>query len=323
MNKNKIEKLDEFVCKSGIPRMSLSGKKKQEIVEYEFELINKRNVNLINPERFSDKIVWYKLFYNNKNFEQYVCKVKLKDFINETIGSGYTAKLYGAWDSVDEIDWDSLPKSFVLKSNCSSFGNNILFIEDKYRVNFEKIKEEVSPWLDFRNTAINSFSRAYYCVKPMIMAEELLGEIRNQPVDYKIFCFYGVPTFSYSAFEHFDNGKAQSSKIAFYDMDWNILPVIYKKSQCVPVEQPKHFEEMKEIAAKLSKNLPFVRVDFYDTDDRLLVGEMTFYSGDMANKFTPDAFDFEMGKKFVLPKKSRPHSIIKPKYFNGVKLKYK
>lgn len=302
--------------------MALSAKKKQEIVEYEFELINRRKANLINPKRFSDKIVWYKLFYKNKDFEKYVCKVKLKDFIDDVVGHGYTARLYGAWENVDDIDWDALPKSFVLKSNCSSFGNNIIFVEDKNKEDFEKIKEKVRPWLDFRNTAINSFSRAYYYVKPMIMAEELLGVIRKQPVDYKIFCFNGVPAYSYSAFEHFDNGKAKSSKIAFYDMEWNMLPVMYKKSQCIPVEKPKHFEEMKKIASQLSKNIPFVRIDFYDTDDRLLVGEMTFYSGDMANKFTPDAFDFEIGKKFVLPKKSKPYSIIKPKYFKGTKWKY-
>lgn len=318
--KSNVEKLDEFVCKSGMPRMSLSSSNKQKIVEYEFEIINKRKVNLNNPERFSDKIVWYKLFYKNKDFEKYVCKAKFKDFVRQTVGEGYTAKLYGAWDSVDKIDWNSLPKTFVLKSNCSSFGNNILFIEDKEKEDFEQLKEKMRSWLDFRNTAINSFSRAYYSVKPKIMAEELLGEIRKQPVDYKIFCFNGVPTYFYSAFEHFDNGIAQSSKIAFYDMNWNMLPVIYKKSQCIPVDKPKHFEEMKEIAAKLSKNIPFVRVDFYDTDDRLLIGEMTFYSGDMANKFTPDAFDFEMGKKFVLPKKAKPYSVIKPKYFKGMKL---
>lgn len=313
------EKIEEFVWKYGLQRMMLPSKKKQEIVEYQFEIKNNRKVDLDNPKRFSDKIIWYKLFYKNNDFEKYVCKVKFKDFVKETIGDGYTAKLYGAWTNVDDIDWDSLPKSFVLKSNCSSFGNNILFVENKDEENIEELKEKVRPWLDFKNTAINSYSRAYYYVTPKIMAEELLGEIKEQPVDYKIFCFDGVPTYSYSAFEHFDNGVAQSSKIAMYDMDWNVLPVIYKSSQCIPVKKPPHFEKMKEIAAKLSKDIPFVRVDFYDTDDRLLIGEMTFYSGDMANKFTPDVFDFEMGKHFQLPKKSKPYCRFRPKLFKMIK----
>lgn len=301
------EKIEQFVWKHGLQRMMLPSTMKQEVVEYQFELQNKRKVDLDNPKRFSDKIIWYKLFYKNKNFEKLVCKERFKDFVKETVGDGYTAKLYGAWTNVDDIDWDSLPKRFVLKSNCSSFGSNIIFVENKDEENIEELKVKMRPWLDFKNTAVNSYSRAYYYVTPKIMAEELLGEIRKQPVDYKIFCFYGEPTYCYSAFEHFDNGVAQSSKIAMYNMDWNVLPVMYKKSQCVPVEKPKHFEEMKEIAAKLSKGIPFVRVDFYDTDDRLLLGEMTLYSGGLANRFTPDAFDFEMGSHFVLPKKKKQH----------------
>lgn len=307
-----IEKYNNKVCLSKKQMMTLLSSRKQLMVEFQFELINKRKPDLINPKRFSDKIAWYELFYGNKNFKNYVCKVEFKKFVKQTVGDGYTAKLYGAWKNVEDIDWNSLPKTFVLKSNCSSFGRNIRFIEDKEKVDFEELKEELKQWLDFRNTTVNSFGRAYYSVTPKIMAEELLGEIKEQPIDYKFFCFDGVPTYAYSAFEHFDNGVAQSSKIAFYDMSWNTLPVFYKKSPCAPVEKPKHFEEMKEIAAKLSKNIPFVRVDFYDTEEKPLVGEMTFYSGGFTNKFTPDAFDFEMGKHFVLPKKSKPYSRFRP-----------
>ena len=307
----KIKKLDEYVCKSKFPIMLLSSRNKVRIVEYEFELLNDRKINLKNPERFSDKVVWYELFYKNKRFKKFVSKDELKKYVKDTVGDGYTANTYGVWKNVDDIEWDSLPKSFVLKSNCSSFGNNILFVDDKSKVDFNEIKEKISPWLDFRNTAINTFARSYYSVTPKIMAEELIGEINKQPIDYKIFCFNGVPTYSYSAFEHFNNGIAQSSKIAFYDMNWNVLPVFYKKSPCVPVERPEHFDLMKDIATKLSKGIPFVRVDFYETDEKPLVGEMTFYSGGKVNKFTPDLFDFEMGKHFVLPKKSNPCSKLR------------
>lgn len=314
-----------YVTTSGsIPKMVLSNHTREKLLQYHYgRSHNGKKINLKNPERFSEKIAWYKLFYDNKDFEKYLCKIKFKDFVRETVGDGYTAKLYGAWTNVDDIDWDALPKSFVLKSNCSSFGRNIIFIEDKDTVDFEELKKTIVRWLDYRLEAVNGYSRGYYYVTPQIFAEELLGEIKEQPVDYKIFCFDGVPTYSYSAFEHFDNGVAQSSKIAMYDMDWNVLPVIYKNSQCVPVEKPKHFEEMKQIAAKLSKDIPFVRVDFYDTDDRLLIGEMTFYSGGLDLYFTPDIFDFEMGKHFVLPKKSKSHRMFRKGLQKTIKVKYK
>ena len=305
--KEKYNWFFEVVETKKIPKFMLSNFEREFLVKYVSENFFNRELNIKNPERFSDKIVWYEMYYNNKELKNIICKVAFKDFVKERIGEGYTARLYGAWDNVEDISWDYLPKSFVLKSSCSSFGKNILFIDDKDSVSFEEIKKKVKPWLDCRNTAMNSYGQAYYYVTPKIMAEEYVGEIKNQPVDYKIFCFDGVPTYCYSAFEHFDNGVAQSSKIAFYDLEWNVLPVRYKKSQCIPVEKPKHFEEMKEIAAKLSKGIPFVRVDFYDTDDRLLLGEMTLYSGGLTNKFTPDAFDFEMGRHFVLPKKKKQH----------------
>ena len=314
-NRERIKKFDEFVCLSGFPRMLLPSKIKQSIVEYEIDVLNNRKIDFDSPERFSDKVVYYSLFYKNKELKNFVDKEKLKEVVRLKIGEGYTAKTYASWKNIDDLDWESLPSSFVLKSNCSSFGRNIKFIDDKEKVNFVELKEELKQWLDFRNTTVNSFSRAYYSVTPKIMAEELLGEIKEQPIDYKFFCFDGVPTYAYSAFEHFDNGVAQSSKIAFYDMQWNTLPVFYKQSPCVPVEKPKHFEKMKEIATKLSQGLPFVRVDFYDTEEKPLVGEMTFYSGGFLNKFTPDAFDFEMGKHFVLPKKSKPYSMFRPSLY--------
>lgn len=294
-----------------IPKMVLSNYTREKLLQYHYGLShNGRQINLKNPKTFTEKIAWYKLFYDNKNFENYLCKIKFKDFVKEKLGEGHTAKLYGAWMSVDDIDWDKLPNSFVLKSNCSSFGRNIIFVEDKNSLDIEKTKKEMMRWLDYRVEGVNGYSRGYYYVTPQIYAEELIGEIKEQPIDYKFFCFDGVPTYCYSAFEHFTNGVAQSSKIAIYDINWNVLPVIYKKSQCVPVEKPKHFDEMIEAAKILSKDLPFVRVDFYDLKNTFYVGELTFYSGGLDCCFTPESFNYEMGKHFVLPKKSKTHRIF-------------
>lgn len=297
--------LNRIVEKNYIPRMSLSAKSREKLIAYNFKRMNGRALDYENPKRFSDKIVWYMTFYENKDFARMLCKVDFKEYIKEKIGDGHTAKLYGSWERVEDIDWDSLPDSFVLKSNCSSFGNNIIFVENKNDIDFEKLKQKLKPWLDFRTSAINSFARGYYHIKPKIFAEEIIGDAKAQPVDYKLFCFNGVPTYAYSAFEHFCDGKPQSSKIAIYDMNWNVLPVKYKKSENMPVEKPKHFDEMVKAAEILSKDIPFVRIDFYDTDKTFYLGEMTFYSGGLSNSFTPDSFDFEMGEKFILPPKQR------------------
>lgn len=303
--------LYKLTQKNIIPRIILPGWLKVILTKFLYEGRNQKKIDLDNPKTFTEKIVWYKLFYDNPEFEKYICKIKIKDFVKDTIGDGHTAKLYGAWTRVEDIDWDSLPHSFVIKSNCSSFGRDIIFVDNKDDVDFDSIKPQLQQMLDYKRTGVNSLSRGYYYVTPMIMAEELLGEIKEQPVDYKIFCFDGVPTYAYSAYEHFADGVAQSSKIALYDTDWNVLPVSYKNSEIQPVEKPKHFAEMLDAAAKLSKGLPFVRVDFYDTDEKIYVGEMTFYSGGLGCSFNPESFDFEMGEKFVLPKKTKAKMIIR------------
>lgn len=293
----------KYVEKKHIPKAILPNFLRVKLSKYIYENIHNRKLDLNNPKRFSEKIVWYMLFYDNKDFKNILCKAEFKDYVKDKIGEGYTAKLYGAWTNVDDIDWESLPESFVLKSNCNSFGRCIKFIDNKNEIDFEKLKDEIRPWIS--NVGLYSFARGYYEVVPKIMAEEMLGEARNQPIDYKFFCFNGVPTYCYSAFEHFDNGVAQSSKIAFYDSEWNALPVKYKKSQCIPVDKPIHFDEMKEVAKTLSKDFPFVRVDFYDSNEKFYVGELTFYSGSMSNSYTPDSFDYEMGSFFELPPKQR------------------
>lgn len=305
---NPIWWLYRIVEKNKIPKAFLSNFEREALIKFIFKFNNGRKLELKNPKRFSEKIIWYMLYYKNENLSNMICKVNVKEYVKDKIGDGHTAKLYGAWNDVNKIDWESLPQSFVLKSNCNSFGRCIKFIDNKDEIDFEELKKEVGSWIF--NPGLYSFSRGYYDIEPLLMAEEILGRARSQPIDYKIFCFNGVPTYCYSAFEHFDNGKAQSSKIAFYDMEWNQLPVQYKESECVPVEKPKHLDEMVEYAKKLSEGLPFVRVDFYDTD-KVYVGELTFYSGSMNNKFTPDSFDFEMGEHFVLPKKNKLHRKIK------------
>lgn len=295
--------LNKYVENNSIPKASLSDCLRKRLASYTFEKVSNRKINLNDPKRFSEKIVWYMLFYDNPILSEIICKVSFKDYVKNKIGSGHTAELYGAWEDVTQIDWENLPKSFILKSNCSSFGRCIKFVDNKEEVDFDRIKPEINSWL--RNMGLYSYGRGYYKITPKIFAEEIIGDVRQQPVDYKFFCFDGKPAYCYSAFEHFSNGKPQSSKIAFYDMEWNQLPVRYKTSEVVSVAKPKHFAEMKKAAEVLSEGFPFVRVDFYDTEDKFYVGELTFYSGSMFNSFTPDAFDFELGSKFVLPPKQK------------------
>jgi len=253
-----------------------------------------------NPILFTEKIVWYKLFYNKPNLINIVDKFLFKQYIKEKLGEGYTIPLYGVWSSIDLLkrDWEKLPREFVLKSTLQSDGKFIKVIHDKNSVDLSVLLKELREWLEPRKTLIHSFCRAYYKGVPRILAEKYMAQVDNQLYDYKVFCFNGRPCYNYVATDHF---PGQLSHISFYDLAWNKLDVHYGKHPNCDVAPPKHYKEMLKISEKLSREFPFIRIDFFEAD-KLYLAEMTLYPGGGTSPIYPKSFNKEMGDLFVLPK---------------------
>lgn len=207
------------------------------------------------------------------------------------------------WTSIQDLenDWKNLPEEFILKSNICDNGRNIKVIHHKSNVNFAELKKELELWLNPFRTLINSYCNAYYATKPRIIAERYCENVANQLYDYKVFCFHGEPYCFYVATEHMSH-DGDNYPIGFYDLEWNLMDVQYGTHPQANMECPKHFNEMKAIARKHSEPFPFVRVDFFDTDDRLYMAEMTFYPGGGLTPYYPESFDMKLGKLFDLPK---------------------
>lgn len=254
-----------------------------------------------NPRLFTEKVVWYKLFYEREDMVRLVDKYLFKDYITEKLGEGWVIPLIGVWDSVDalEQDWNSLPEVFVLKSTLQSDGLCIKMIRKRSEIPFSDIKPEVSTWFQPKKTLINSFCRAYYDATPRVIAEEYKTEIDNQLYDYKVFCFDGEPACVYVATDHF---PGQLSHISFYDLNWNRLDVRYGEHPNCDVEKPREFEEMLRVARVLSEGFPFLRVDFFHTPEKLYVAELTLYPGGGQTPIYPEEFSLSLGDHFVLPK---------------------
>ena len=174
------------------------------------------DLDLSNPVSFNEKIQWLKLYYKHPDMHKIVCKYNFKKYIEKKAGKGYTVPLYGAWTDERNIDFDKLPRSFVLKSNCSSGGNFIKIIKDKSKINIAELRKELRSWLEPSKLMINSYCSAYWKVRPMILAEEYIEQLDGQVYDYKFFCFGGEPKFAYVATDHFEG---QISKISVYDLD--------------------------------------------------------------------------------------------------------
>lgn len=257
--------------------------------------------DLDSPRTFTEKIQWQKTRFKRQDIVRYVDKFLFKQLIKEKLGDGFTIPMYGAWTNVNDFRnaWDSLPEKFCLKSTLQSDGKYIKVIE-KSQTDLEELCNEVKEWLRPKNLLIHSFCSAYYKAVPRILAEEYMESVKDQLYDYKFFCFDGKPHCIYAATEHFQD---EFYPISFYDLEWGQMNVQYGNHRKDFIPKPLHFDEMKEIAFKLCQGFPFIRVDFFDTPNKLYVAELTFYPGGGLTPYHPEEFNEKLGNMLHLKNK--------------------
>jgi hypothetical protein len=202
-----------------------------------------RNLSLDNPKRYTEKLQWYKLYYRDPLMTQCADKYAVRDYIKSKGLSHINKKLYGVFDNADEINFDDLPKAFVMKTTNGS-GTN-LFCKDKSTFPIEKAKKTLTTWLA-RDVFSSGREWAYKNIEPKIVVEELL-EDENNPFDgindYKFLCFNGEPRYVV-----LDVDRHIAHKRNIYDMKWNFIDVTTdcpNLGDCIP--KPKGFNEMAEV----------------------------------------------------------------------------
>lgn len=257
-------------------------------------------LDLDDPKTFNQKLQWLKLNYADPVMSRCVDKCEFKRYIAEQIGEGYTVPLYGEWNNENDIDFDKLPSKFVFKSNVQSDGRHIIVVKNKEEINKDKLKTIMSSWLLKRNNLCSSYCNPYHNVEPKILAEEFIEGFDDSLIDYKFMCFNGKAEMLFVVV-----GRNKKMCVNFYDLNWNLLPFtrVYPNSN-YSVPKPKNYDLMLEIANKLAKPFPFVRVDFYESADakKVFVGELTFYPGGGYEAFQPLEWDYKLGSMIKLPK---------------------
>lgn len=250
--------------------------------------------SLKNPQRWTEKLQLYKMYYRNPVLHQCVDKYEVRKYVESKGCADNLVKLYGVWDHASEIDFSKLPASFVLKTTNGGGGEDVVLVRDKDKTDLvEKVRfldakrvKEVNGGREWAYTGIK---------KPRIIAEELLVNTENPEAgveDFKILCFNGQPWYIIV-----DKDRYIDHKRNFYTTSWERVSVTTDHEQFeTPYPKPKNFEEMMEVARKLSADFPFVRVDLYNIDGKIYFGELTFYPWTGYVQFTPDEFDFTLGK---------------------------
>lgn len=265
------------------------------------------NLNLEDPKTFNEKMQWLKLHDRNPIYTRMVDKYEAKTYVTEIIGSAYNVPSYGVWDSFNEIDFDSLPNSFVLKTTHDCGG--VVICKDKDAFDYNSAKANLEGRLK-TNFFWQGREWPYKNVRPRILAEKFL-EIRNDEkhftydvgqtpgiTDYKIMCFNGEP---YCCLVCLGRNSKEGLHENFYDNDWNLLPVKRSNPQYKGiVEKPNHFDEMLRIAKALSSGTRFLRVDFFENEGQLYIGELTFFPASGFGPFIPEEWDYKLGEMIDL-----------------------
>lgn len=265
-----------------------------------------RKLNLRDPKTFSEKLQWLKLYNRKAEYTQMVDKYAVKKYVADIIGEEYIIPTLGVWDSVDEIDFDSLPEKFVLKTTHAGGGNGVVICKDKSTFDIQKAKRKLrrsmksNPYLTLREWP-------YKNVKKRIIAEQFIEESgHNDLSDYKFFCFDGEPKYCQVI-----RDRNTKETIDFYDMEWNHMPFVglnpVAKHGMNPVAKPQHLSDMVMICRKLATGIPFSRIDLYVVNEKEYFGEITFYPASGLGEFTPNKWNVVLGQMIDLQAITPPH----------------
>lgn len=287
--KNKIE---EIIATRNPRRFKFLSDKTY--LSIKFKYIFGRKIDWDNPKTFNEKLQWLKVYNRNPQYTELVDKYEVKKYISKVLSEQYVIPTLGIWDSFDEIDFDSLPDQFVLK--CTHDSGGLVVCKDKKKLDVEEARRKINQSLQ-NNYYDSGREWPYKNVKPRIIAEQYMADNLR---DYKLFCFDGVPRMTLVCSERFTKDGLKED---FYDEAWNHLDVQRPThgNSTLPIQRPKQYELMKELAAKLSEKMPFARIDFYEIDEKVYFGEITFFPASGFEEFKPEEWDLKLGEWIKLP----------------------
>lgn len=256
-----------------------------------------KTLDLDNPKTMNEKLQWLKLYDRKPEYTQMVDKVLAKGYVASLIGEKYIIPTLGVWDHFKEIDFDKLPDQFVLKTNHSGGSTGVVICKDKKTLDKKAvgIKLEKSLKEDLSRSLVEW---PYRNIERKILAEKYLGD---DLIDYKFYCFNGDADVVMMCTER----ETGYPKFYFFDKDWK-LRRLNKRGKEAPegfsLPKPEGMDEMFTIASKLSKGLPYARIDLYNIEGKIYFGEITFFpSGGFDVNRLPES-DLYFGEKIILPK---------------------
>lgn len=252
------------------------------------------------PQNLSEKLMWLSRYWQHPLKTECADKYLVRDYVKKCGFDDILIPLYGVWNKAEDIDFDKLPEQFVLKCN-HGCGYNII-CKDKRKINKEEIIKKLNGWLN-ETYGLEYFEFHYSKIKPRIICEKYLSSLEKSVIDYKFLCLNGKPETILVCHNRDENGHPE---FISYSLDWKRVNYLNESSDSKrELPQPSKLLEMIDIAKRLSRPFPFVRVDLYEIDGHIYFGELTFTpQANILDYYTEETL-LNWGKKLTLPSKFR------------------
>ena len=252
----------------------------------------KREINVLKPKSFNEKLQIIKIRKESEELWKYADKYTVREYVRDLIGDRYLVKLIGEWETVAQIDFESLPTRFVMKCTHGSGYNYIC--SDKSIVDKKSVMTQFDTWMH-ENYAYYGFELQYLKIQPRIIAEEYVCDIDSKDTvnDYKIYVFGGKAKYIHVDIDRFGNHRR-----VFYNSLWERVNIeyTYPNDTDIDISKPDNLNEMIEIAEKLGADFCFVRIDLYRTIEGIKFGEMTFSPDCGFGVFSSETVEDEWGE---------------------------
>lgn len=271
----------------------------ERLLKHKFKKRLNRELNLKDPKLYNDKLQWLKLNWYNPLATKCADKYEVREYIEEKGGGKFLNSIYGIYNDPEDIDFEQLPKSFVLKGTHGS-GFNII-CRNKNDLNWKESKKNMKLWMQ-TNYYWGNREWVYKDIKPRIICEKFLELKEDEEMkDYRIFCFNGKAKFI--ALDFNINDKEQTRR-NLYTLDWQLLDeeISYPREKGTEIPKPDNLEELIVFSERISNPFPHTRIDFYIINNQPIFSEITFFHQSGMGYFNPKEFERTMGDWLKLPR---------------------
>ena len=219
----------------------------------------------------------------------------IQDKLFETNTCEFLPKIYGIYKNVEEIDFTLLPQSFVLKTNHDCGGVVLVQDKDEFLNNKKVFQESMDKLRKHLNTNYYTKTREWHydSIEPRVFVEEMISDNGRDPATYKFHIFKS----SQESYIQLTTDRFTNYKRIILDSNWNLAPFgfVYDNAKNDIPTKPKNLSMLQNIASILAQPFGYVRVDLYNANECIMVGELTFTHGGGTEKVVPNEWDTHLG----------------------------